>query len=176
MGHTSASCGVNVSGHTSSLRVPSPQALTFLGSDRFIAWRLRHPALGECRRGPETFFGMLGASGLRPCARTHLKKGLVPHSSGWWDRGQIPLLGVVPLLFLFFISMVSPFVIYRSMSVSFRHLFSSIASLSWKNENFYKPVSMYAIMSLRFPIWYYFECYSKWIKIYFFLHSFLESF
>ena len=40
--------------------------------------------------GSEAFLEMPGACELQPCARTHLKKGLVPHSSGWWDGGQIP--------------------------------------------------------------------------------------
>ena len=30
--------------------------------------------------GPEVFLWMPGACGLRPCVRTHLKKGLVPHT------------------------------------------------------------------------------------------------
>ena len=42
--------------------------------------------------GPEALLGMQGVSGLRPCVRNHLKKGLVPHSSGWWDGRQIPLV------------------------------------------------------------------------------------
>ena len=33
----------------------------------------------------------LGVSGLRPSARTYLKEGLVPHSSGQWDERQIPI-------------------------------------------------------------------------------------
>ena len=33
-----------------------PQALTLLGGARFIAWRLRPPFLGECRRGPRHFW------------------------------------------------------------------------------------------------------------------------
>ena len=36
---------------------------------------------GECRRGPRHFWSR----------RTHLKKGLVPHSSGRWDVQQIPM-------------------------------------------------------------------------------------
>ena len=33
---------------------------------------------------------MPGACGLRPCARTHFKKGLVSYSSGLGDGEQIP--------------------------------------------------------------------------------------
>ena len=39
---------------------------------------------------------MSGVSGLRPCARTHLKKGLLPYSSGLWDRRQIPITSKPP--------------------------------------------------------------------------------
>ena len=42
--------------------------------------------------GPEAFLGMPDASGLRPCAQTHLKKGLVPYLPVWWDGQQIPLV------------------------------------------------------------------------------------
>ena len=41
---------------SSSLRAPSLQALTLFGGARFIAWRLRRPSLGECRRGPRHFW------------------------------------------------------------------------------------------------------------------------
>ena len=58
----------------------SPQALTLLVVTRFIAWCLRCLILGECRWGQ----GIFGA------ALTHLKKGLVPHLSGQWDKQQIP--------------------------------------------------------------------------------------
>ena len=40
---------------SSSFRGASPQALTFLEGARFIAWRLKHLFLGECRRGPRHF-------------------------------------------------------------------------------------------------------------------------
>ena len=42
--------------------------------------------------GPEAFLRMPSISWLRPCVWTHLKKGLVPHSSGWWDGRQILLI------------------------------------------------------------------------------------
>ena len=44
-------------------------------------------------KGPETFWGMLGGSGLRPCSRTHLKRpcailvrlvGRPTNTVGWW--------------------------------------------------------------------------------------------
>ena len=65
----------------------------FFGGVRFIARRLRRPFLGECQRG-RCIWGIVGASRLRPCARTHLKKGLLPHLSGWWDSRQIPLISI----------------------------------------------------------------------------------
>ena len=40
--------------------------------------------------GLKAFLEPLGMSGLRPCTRTHLKKGLVPHSSSQWDKRLIP--------------------------------------------------------------------------------------
>ena len=40
--------------------------------------------------GAEAFLWMPGVSGLWLCARTHLKKGLVSHSSEWWGGQQIP--------------------------------------------------------------------------------------
>ena len=66
MGHTSAGSGISgtdlvgcvtsLDWHTSSFRRPSHQALTLLGGARFIAWCLRRPFLGECRRGPRHFW------------------------------------------------------------------------------------------------------------------------
>ena len=71
-----------VSGYTSGLRPPNPL-------HRGWVYRPAPEALvlGESA----AFLEMLGACGLRPCAQTHLKKGLVLHSSGWWDGGQIPI-------------------------------------------------------------------------------------
>ena len=40
---------------SSSFRETSPEALTLLGEARFIAWRLRCPFLGECRRIRDIF-------------------------------------------------------------------------------------------------------------------------
>ena len=78
-------------GHTSSFRGPSPQALTLLRGVRFIAWRQRCPFFREMPTGLESFLVMPGASGQRPCVWTQLKKGLVPHSSSWWNGRQILL-------------------------------------------------------------------------------------
>ena len=56
---------------SSSHRGSSPQVLTIVGGAKFIAWRPRRPL-----RGMPTClgYGMPGVSGLRPCARTHLKR------------------------------------------------------------------------------------------------------
>ena len=40
--------------------------------------------------GPKVFLEPPGVSELQPCTRAHLKKGLGPHSSDWWDIRQIP--------------------------------------------------------------------------------------
>ena len=68
MSHTSVRHGSGrvclVSGHTSSLWGPLPQALTLLGGVRFITWRLRRLFLEECQRSPRHFSSRL----------THLKK------------------------------------------------------------------------------------------------------
>ena len=91
MGHTSAGC-------VTSLDIPRaseegiPQALTLLRGVGLSlgAWA---PLFRGMPTGPEVFWGMPGACGLRSCAWTHLKKGFEPHSSGWWDGRQIPLEG-----------------------------------------------------------------------------------
>ena len=57
---------------------------------KFIVWRRRRSFLGEPDRA-QGILEPLGVSRLRPCARTRLKKGLVPHSSDWWDMRQIPI-------------------------------------------------------------------------------------
>ena len=64
---------------TSSLRGPSPKALTLFGGVGFIARRLRRPEKGNAD-GVRGIFGTACRVGLRPCDRTHLKNGLVPHS------------------------------------------------------------------------------------------------
>ena len=104
MGNTSASCGVNgtdlvggvpSSAQSSSHKGASPQAVTLLGGVKFITWRLGRHFLGKCRpTGPEAFWGNPGGSGLEPCTRTNLKKGIVLYSSGRWDDQQIPLISI----------------------------------------------------------------------------------
>ena len=44
--------------------------------------------------GPLSFLEMPGACGLRPCARAHLKKGLVPHLPVRWGEQQIPQIKI----------------------------------------------------------------------------------
>ena len=64
---------------TFGLRGPSPQALALFGGAGFIARRLRRPEKGNA----DVFRGIFGTAcrvGLRPCDRTHLKIGFVPHS------------------------------------------------------------------------------------------------
>ena len=51
---------------SSSLRGAVPQALTLLGGVRFIARRLRHSVLRECRQKPEEFSEPPGVSGPKP--------------------------------------------------------------------------------------------------------------
>ena len=86
LGHTSAghvvNCAVPV-GCASSLEIPLasaggvPQTLTLFGGVRFIAWLMRFPSLGECRRGPRHFWDCrtrlgygpsTGPTKKRPCA------------------------------------------------------------------------------------------------------------
>ena len=61
---------------SSSLRVPSSQALTLLGGARFIVWRLRLPILRGMPTELEAFLKPPGMSELWPYARTLLKKAL----------------------------------------------------------------------------------------------------
>ena len=49
---------------------------------RFFCLDPEAPYFREMPTGPMAFLGMPCASGLRLCARTHLKKGFVPHLSG----------------------------------------------------------------------------------------------
>ena len=78
-----------VSGHTSSFRGPSRQALTLLGGVKFIAWLQRRPFLGECRQGLRHFWNrwatlvrMVGR--LTNTAKTRLSSRLREQS----PRGQ----------------------------------------------------------------------------------------
>ena len=68
----------------SSLRWPSPRALTISGWIKFIA-----PLFRGIPTGPEAFWGIPGVSELRFCAWTHLKKGYVLHSRARWGDCQI---------------------------------------------------------------------------------------
>ena len=71
---------------SSSLRGTFPQTLTLLGGAMFIAWRMSHPVLGQCRRGPSHFWH----------CRAYLdtpKNGLVLHPSSRKDVRQIPTPG-----------------------------------------------------------------------------------
>ena len=68
-----------------------PQGAVPLGSNppgRGYVFRLapEAPILKRILMGPEAFLEPTGVPGQRPCARIHLKKGLVPHSSGRWDE------------------------------------------------------------------------------------------
>ena len=76
---------------SSSSRGPSCQVFALCEGSRFIALHLRRPIFMGMPTGPEAFLEPADASGLWPFARTHLKKGLVPHSSAWWDVRQISL-------------------------------------------------------------------------------------
>ena len=55
---------------------PSPQVLTLMGGVRFIAWRLRYPFLGECRRGLRHFGECWMHLGSGPVPGPTLKKAL----------------------------------------------------------------------------------------------------
>ena len=61
-------------GYTSSLRGPSPQALTLFGGIRLIAMCLRRHCFRGMPTRHEAFLGMPGMSGLCSCTCTHLKK------------------------------------------------------------------------------------------------------
>ena len=63
-----------ITGHTSSLReAVLTQTLTLLGGIRFIAWRLRRPFLGVCRRGPWHFWKCQAHLGYDPAPGPTLK-------------------------------------------------------------------------------------------------------
>ena len=48
---------------------------------------------------PEALWGKPGTSGLQPCTRNHLKKGLEPHSLVWCGTWQIQLMPRVVTVF-----------------------------------------------------------------------------
>ena len=62
-----------VSGHTSSLRGPFPQALTLLGGVRFIPWRLKRLFLGNYLQGPRRFEECQARLGYDPAPGPTLK-------------------------------------------------------------------------------------------------------
>ena len=84
MGHTSAGHDVSgtdlvryvSSGYISSFKGPFPQVLTLFGEVWFIAWRLRCPFLGECRRGLRYFWKCWARSDYGPAPGPTLKKAL----------------------------------------------------------------------------------------------------
>ena len=57
-----------------------------------IKCNLPYPLCSALSYFREEFLEMPGACGLRPSARNHLKKGLVPYSSASRDGGQMPAL------------------------------------------------------------------------------------
>ena len=77
---------------SSSLRGPSPQALTLSGGVMFISWNLRRPSLGECRRGPRHFWECQTRVGSGPAPGSTWKMALC-HTwcDVWCDVRQISL-------------------------------------------------------------------------------------
>ena len=75
----------------------------------------------------------------------------------------------------FWIRVVFLLVIHSSMSVSCKHLFILISSLSWIEVNFFEPESMYVIKAWSFPVWYFFECCSQLINVYNHLRTFFDT-
>ena len=71
------------------------------------------------------------------------------HISGKYSVGLLLLLGAVPFYGSFWIRVVFPFIIYSGMSISCKHWFRSVMDVS----ELLKPVSMYAIKSWCFAIW-----------------------
>ena len=71
----------------SGLRGPSPPGFYPLRGEVYCL-APEAPQKGECRRGSKVFLTLPDACGLRPCDRTHLKNGLVPHScvGGTYDK------------------------------------------------------------------------------------------
>ena len=67
-------CVTSLEWHTKGLRRLSPLTLTFLREVRFFAWSLMHLLFRGMPTEPEAFWGMPGASGLRSCAETTLKR------------------------------------------------------------------------------------------------------
>ena len=61
-------------GDPSGLRGPYPKALTLFGGVKLIAWRLRRPSLGECRRGLRYFSKCRARVGCGPAPGPNLKR------------------------------------------------------------------------------------------------------
>ena len=72
------------------LQGAAPQVLTLLGGVRFIAWHLRRPFSGECRRGPRHFWECRARLGYGPAPGPILKKA----SCNTRPLGQIPLISI----------------------------------------------------------------------------------
>ena len=75
----------------------NPQALSGRppGSNTLWRGRINHlahvaPLFRRLSARSEAFLEPLSSSGLLPCGWTHLKKGIVLLSSGWWDGRKIP--------------------------------------------------------------------------------------
>ena len=75
-----------ISGRASSLKGPFPRLWPSSRGLSFSPGAWGAPFFGGMPTGLEAFLEPPGASRLRSCARTYIKKGLVPHSSGWWGR------------------------------------------------------------------------------------------
>ena len=85
MGHTSAGHGVSgtdLVGCLTSLDIPRASRSVPTGFNPEV------PLLRRMPTRPDTLLEPLGYS---PGLGSALKKGFVPHSSGWWDGRQIPL-------------------------------------------------------------------------------------
>ena len=68
--------GVSCLWNTSSLRGPSPQALTLLRGVRLITWHLKHLFLRECRQGLRHFWEYQACLNYGPTPGPTLKKVL----------------------------------------------------------------------------------------------------
>ena len=76
--------------HSSSLRRPLPQALDFSRGARFLAWRPRHPFLGECQRSPKYFCECRACLDYGSACRPTVKKALfcIRSVSGTYGKYQ----------------------------------------------------------------------------------------
>ena len=77
------------------LRGPSPQAFTSFGRVGFSCPAPEAPLIKGNAEGAVGYFWQTpGACGLRPCARSHPKKGLVPYMPVRWGVHQIPQINL----------------------------------------------------------------------------------